>query len=153
MMTLSAKDKKQVMVLAGLLLIFAIASKDSFSRTKKSQERLKKARLVKTFAATGVVSSAITGAGAPAETAVSGPGIDPFSGRPITFGAEGAASSFKLSGIVFNPQSPSESFAIINNRPYKTGEIIISSEMKIVDINGREVTISDGKVTRILKTW
>lgn len=152
-MTLTAKDKKQIMILAGLIFIFAFASKDSFSRIKKSKERLKKTRLVQTFAATGLVSQGTTGTGVAEEAAGPGVGIDPFSGRPISIGAEEAVYSFRLSGIVFNPQDKANSFAIINNRPYKVGEVISNSEMKIVDIGSEEVILSNGKITKTLKTW
>lgn len=153
-MVLTQKDKKQLMVLAGLLLIFVIASKDSFSRLSKSRERLKRTRLVQTFAATGVVSPAITQAGAPVETGVGGPGIDPFTGRPIIMGAEeGAVSAFRLTGIVFNPVNPSDSYAIINNKPYKLGDAIANTQMKITDITSAEVSISDGTTTKKLRTW
>lgn len=149
-MTITMKDKKQIVILTGLILIFAIASKDSFFRLKQTKDKLKKARLVQTFAATGVVSTAITGS---EEGGGPGVGIDPFTGKPINLGSEEIVSSYKLSGIVFNPQNRANSFAIINNRPYKVGELIPNTEMKIVDIGAEEVILSNGKVTKTLKTW
>ena len=152
-MTLTVKDKKQIAVVAGLLIIFIIASKDSFGRMKKSQERLKRTRLVKTFAQTGTVPSAMTQANVPMEGGASGSAIDPFSGRPISIGIEAGPSAFNLSGIVFNPKDRMNSFAIINNRPCKVGDTIPKSTMKIIDVTIDEVILTDGTSTLKLKTW
>lgn len=153
-MTLSVKDRKQLAVVAGLLLIFVIASKDSFGRMKKSQERLKRTKLVKTFAQTGTVPSAMTQANVPTEAGgVSGTSIDPFSGRPITIGIEAGPSGYNLSGIVFNPKDRMNSFAIINNRPCKVGDTIPKTSMKIIDVTIDEVILTDGTSTLKLKTW
>jgi len=158
MMTLTEKDKKQLAILAALLIVFAVATKSSFSRVKKSQDKAKKAQLMKTFVATGVITPAMTKAGIPAEAGAAGTsaqssGIDPFTGRAISIGIEEMDSKLKLSGIVYNPKDTADCYAIINNCVVKIGETIPNTQLKVVDMSGQEVSVSDGKMTVKLKTW
>ncbi len=158
MMTLTQKDKKQLAIVAALLIVFAIATKSSFTRVKKSQDKDKKAQLMKSFAATGVLTPAMTKAGIPAEAGVAGKpvqssGIDPFTGRAISIGIEERGSKLKLSGIVHNPKDKANSYAIINNCVVKIGEAIPNTQLKVVDICDQDVSVSDGQMTVKLKTW
>ena len=154
-MTLTEKDKMQLFVVCGLVLVFAFAAKSSFSRVKKSQDRFKRARLVQAFAQTGAVSPVTTQAGVSDAQAGGTSGIDPFSGRQITIGIEeqGNASSFRLSGIVYNKADSKNSYAIINNNVVRVGETVSGSQFKLTEISEQDATLSDGKSTLTLKTW
>jgi len=153
-MTLTERDKKQLVILGVLILAFVFFTKDSFNRMKKSQEKRKHAYLMQTFAATGTATPAVSGAGAPAGGLAPQPsGIDPFSGRQITFGVGEGGSSYRLSGIVYNPKDRADSYAIINNEIVKIGEAIANTQMKLVDISSEEAVLSDGKTTVKLRNW
>ena len=160
-MTMTEKDKKQLAIISVLAIALIIATQSSFSQIKKSREKYKKS-LQKAPAASVTVTSqnqpqsAITFQSAPAMVLAqqTSTGVDPFSGRQINIGLDdGTPSSFRLTGIVFNPKDPASSYAIINNEVVKVGEEIGNTKIKVVDINTEEVTLSDGKSTMKLKTW
>jgi len=79
-------------------------------------------------------------------------GQDPFTGGTIRSGF-GKTTVFQLSGIVYNPKNPKDSYAIIDNFVVKEGDVVSNSNMKVSKIKEQEVLLSDGFRQMTLKLW
>jgi len=152
------KNKKQIMeigVLAVLIVVLITVMVRAVVKVKSSlaKKSVKTVAVVKPVAGT---QAAVQVQGpAVAQTQSTGQaawGVDPFSGRQIYMAQENT-TELKVSGIVYAPENPKNSYAIINNSIVCVGQNLEGTKIKIKDISKDEVTIIDGAKEMKLKIW
>jgi len=152
------KSKKQILITLALLPILLIVWLNMFKTMGKARKRTKQAKVMQEQTAdTDAGSFAFKSSEQNTQGSLpSGQGLewgtDPFSGKRIDMGA-GASTSLKLSGIVYNSENPDDSYAIIGNSTVSVGEYVGNSQIKVISITEREVTVSDGVREKKLKVW
>ena len=144
------KQKKQIIILACLIVVFITVSINAVISVRKSLARMSKAAAVVPMQPAKALTAPTAPGQQPAPEAPTakpieqaGWGVDPFSGRPISV-ETGGISEIKLSGIVYSAKNPKESYAIINNDIIGIGGKVGDSQLKIVNITQDEVTLNDG---------
>lgn len=152
------KNKRNLIILGGLVVVFIGVSVNSFITVRKKIAKAKKSGQVqpRTFTSPAVSSLSQESPGSSSGESLSEQfswGADPFSGRRIDVGS-GSGPTLTVSGIVYNSESPNESYAIIDNFIVRVGDRIAGSKFKVTQISKETVTLTDEDNNKVeLKVW
>jgi len=147
------KSKKQLAMLSVILIVLFIVSIRAIIKIKRSRSRLRQAETTQEkLVTTPVAQGELITLDAKGEGPKSVWGQDPFTGKSIRSGF-GQTALFQLTGIIYNSNSPEESYAIIDNSVLRVGDTLQDSGMKLIHIAEEEVILSDGSKEMKVKLW
>jgi hypothetical protein len=152
------KQKKQLIILSGMIVVLIILSVRAFVIVKKSRDKVKRAEavqeMVKTRAATMPSKGDVIPSKAQEESMAQQLSweVDPFTGSEI-YTSSARYPALRLVGIVYSKEKPQDSYAIIDNFIVKKGDKIGSSDFQLIEISEHDVTVTDGTKELKLKVW